>query len=63
MILVLSVSLFVREPYLPVEPSTIAGCLYYVADSRFLGEREAEKEGKGGGVVNAGGRCSFGWFG
>jgi len=40
MILVLVCSFFVQWPNLPVEPSTVAGCLYYVCDSDILQDFE-----------------------
>lgn len=36
MMAVLLVSLFIRWPYLPVKPDTIAGGLYYLCDSQLL---------------------------
>ncbi|KAH8901192.1 hypothetical protein GQ53DRAFT_674351 [Thozetella sp. PMI_491] len=42
MILVLLCSLFVHTPYLPIDPSTVAGAMYYVCDSE-LGEDERDE--------------------
>ncbi len=36
MVLILAVSLFVRWPHMPVDPRTVAGAAYYVADSAML---------------------------
>ncbi|KAK3314049.1 hypothetical protein B0H66DRAFT_483994 [Apodospora peruviana] len=41
MVVVLLVSFLVRWPYLPVDPGTIAGCMYYVCDSRMLADLKA----------------------
>lgn len=38
MILVLLVSFFVRRPYMPVNPNTISGCMYYLCDSVLLND-------------------------
>ena len=40
MILVLLGSFFFKLPYMPVDPSTIAGSIYYVCDSPILGDFE-----------------------
>ncbi len=36
MVLVLAVSMFIRWPHMPVDPRTLAGAAYYVADSATL---------------------------
>ncbi|KAK3370609.1 hypothetical protein B0H63DRAFT_403175 [Podospora didyma] len=36
MVLMLAASMFVRWPHMPVDPCTVAGALYYVADSASL---------------------------
>ena len=38
MVLVLAVSMFVRWPHMPVDPCSVAGAAYYVADSAMLSE-------------------------
>ncbi|KAH8887148.1 hypothetical protein GQ53DRAFT_827325 [Thozetella sp. PMI_491] len=38
MVLVIFASFFVRWPYLPVEPTTIAGSLYYLCDSELFAD-------------------------
>jgi hypothetical protein len=40
MVLVLGASLFVRWPHMPVDPRTIAGAAYYVAESGVLDAME-----------------------
>lgn len=49
MVLVLVATLFVRWPFMPVDPRTLAGAMYYVADSDVLMRDLAE----GNGVVLA----------
>ena len=44
MILVLLWSFFIQWPYLPVDPSTIAGNMYYVCDSMVLKDFEGLSE-------------------
>jgi hypothetical protein len=36
MLLVLAVSMFVRWPHMPVDPRTVAGAAYYIADSTTM---------------------------
>lgn len=36
MIAVISATFLVRWPYLPVDPSTVAGAMFYVCDSHML---------------------------
>jgi hypothetical protein len=36
MVLVLAGSVFVKYPYMPVEPNSILGCMYYICDSNML---------------------------
>lgn len=40
MVLVIVVSFFVEWPHMPVDPSTIAGAMYYVCDSPILDKLE-----------------------
>jgi hypothetical protein len=46
MILVLLWSFFIKWPYLPADPSTIAGNMYYVCDSAVLKDFEGLSEMK-----------------
>ncbi len=38
MVVVLFISFFIKWPYLPVDPSTIAGSLYYICDSELFAD-------------------------
>ncbi|KAK0623794.1 hypothetical protein B0T14DRAFT_565117 [Immersiella caudata] len=51
MITVLAVSFFLPQPYMPVDPSSAVGCLYYVCDSRLLDHVESRSLGGGIGMV------------
>jgi hypothetical protein len=46
MIAVLGASLFARWPHMPVDPRTLAGAMYYVADSELLLNDVAEAAGQ-----------------
>ena len=46
MVAVLGGSLFVRWPHMPVDPRTLAGAIYYVADSELLLNDVAEAAGQ-----------------
>jgi len=36
MLLVLVAAFLIQQPYMPVEPQTLASCMYYVCDSEML---------------------------
>ncbi|KAI1421260.1 hypothetical protein F5Y12DRAFT_768672 [Xylaria sp. FL1777] len=40
MILIIAVSFFIKWPYMPVDPSSIAGAMYYIHDSSMLDKFE-----------------------
>ena len=64
MVLVLLWSFFVRWPHMPVDPTTIAGAMYYVTDSymlsNFQGLSTLEREERDNGVANLGLKYEFG---
>ena len=64
MVLVLLCSFVVRWPRLPVDPTTIAGAMYYVTDSymlnNFQGLSTVGREERDRGVANLGLRYQFG---
>jgi hypothetical protein len=40
MVLIAIISFFVKWPHMPVDPSTIAGAMYYICDSPLLEKLE-----------------------
>ena len=64
MVLVLLCSFFVKWPHLTVDPTTIAGAMYYVTDSymlsNFQGLSTLERKERDKGVTNLGLRYEFG---
>lgn len=56
MVLVLVASFLVKWPYMPVDPGTIAGTMYYICDSRMLGDLGPAGESGGKGDKQVGGR-------
>ena len=64
MLLVVLGTFFVRWPRMPVDPSTLGGAMYYVADSRLVdrlgGVSLMGKRGREGRVMEMGGAYEFG---
>lgn len=64
MVLVLLSSFFIRWPHTPLDPTTIAGAMYYVADSRMLDDFQGlsmvERKDRDQRIVDLGLRYRFG---